>query len=555
MVDPRGAQAPQRGDRRDGDADGSGSGAATRRAFLALAGQAAAGSAVLLAGCGSGGARSAASGAAASRTASRAAEVHRVAAHATHSTAHRRQASGRAATAAQRFRSRPDLLPPRVTMARRAHAGPGQPLIFTEVHGGTGQQGPLVLDRSGRLVWFLPVSDHGTTAKRAFNVRVQTYRGQPVLSWFEGAVVAGHGQGHYEIWDQHYRRVAQVHGANGLFGDLHEFLITDRGTALFTCYGKAEGQIPLHRGTGMRQGAFFYGVAQEVDIATGKLLFQWRSIDHVPVTDSYHTPPPADPLVPWDYFHINSIAVDPSDQNLLISSRNTWTVYKVDRKSGAVIWRLGGKHSDFKLPRRAHFAFQHDVTLHPGGVLTIFDNEGGPPNEARQSRGLVLRIDERRRRGSFVRSYVHHPSVLSPALGSVQLLDGGGAFVGWGDSSWFTEYNAHGRVVLDGHLPNGCISYRAFEQPWTGRPWTRPALAVARAGHGADLYASWNGATEQHRWRVLSGPDAASLHAWGMVDVKGFETRINVRRPAAWVAVEALDADGHVLGRSNPQRV
>ncbi|MGH2877193.1 MAG: arylsulfotransferase family protein [Solirubrobacteraceae bacterium] len=468
---------------------------------------------------------------------------------------HRRDAKGHAAQATQRFRSRPDLLPPRVTMARRAHAGPGEPLIFTEVHAGTGQQGPLVLDRAGRLVWFLPVSDKGSAARRAFNVRVQSYRGQPVLSWFEGAVVSGHGQGHYEIWDQHYRRIAQVHGADGLFGDLHEFVITDRGTALFTCYGQAEGQIPVHKGTGMRQGAFFYGVAQEVDIATGKLLFQWRSIDHVPVADSFHTPPPANPLVPWDYFHINSIAVDPTDQNLLISSRNTWTVYKVDRSSGAVIWRLGGKHSDFRVARRGHFAFQHDVTLHPGGLLTIFDNEGGPPMEARQSRGLVLRLDERRRRASFVRSYVHHPSVLSPALGSVEPLAGGGAFVGWGDSSWFTEYDSRGHVVLDGHLPSGCISYRAFEQPWTGRPRTNPALTVARAHHGADLYASWNGSTEHRHWRVLSGADAASLHEWGTVDVKGFETRINVRRPHAWVAVEALDAHGGVLGRSKPQRV
>ncbi|MGH2857857.1 MAG: arylsulfotransferase family protein, partial [Solirubrobacteraceae bacterium] len=294
---------------------------------------------------------------------------------------------------------------------------------------------------------------------------------------------------------------------------------------------------------------------QEVDIATGKLLFQWRSIDHVPVTDSYHTPPPPDPTTPWDYFHINSIGVDPTDQNLLISSRNTWTVYKVDRHSGEVIWQLGGMHSDFSVDRRGHFAFQHHVRRHPGGLLTIFDNESGPPNEARQSRGLVLRLDERRRHASFVRRYLHHPSVLSPALGSVQDLDNGSVFMGWGDSSWFTEYDPRGRVVLDGHLPPGCISYRAFEQAWTGRPWTHPALAVTRARHGANLCASWNGATEHRSWRVLSGRRARSLSAVGTVDVRGFETRISVRRPHAWVAVEALDADGHVLGRSVAQRI
>ena len=122
----------------------------------------------------------------------------------------------------------------------------------------------------------------------------------------------------------------------------------------------------------------------------------------------------------------------PTDQNLLISSRNTWAVYKVDRTTGKVLWKLGGKHGDFKMGPRTHFAFQHHVTLYPGGVLTIFDNEGGPPNEASQSRGLVLSIDEKRRRATFRKQYHHHPPVLSQALGSVQQLDRGHAFVGWG---------------------------------------------------------------------------------------------------------------------------
>ncbi|MGH2872274.1 MAG: arylsulfotransferase family protein [Solirubrobacteraceae bacterium] len=462
-----------------------------------------------------------------------------------------------AAPEVQRFRSRPDLMAPRVIVARRPPGvglSAAEPLVLTDTHA-SGQQGPLILNRAGELVWFLPLSDGGTSRLRAFNVRVQQYGGEPVLSWWQGAVVGAHGVGHYELRDQRYRTVAQVQGANGYAGDLHEFLITDRGTALFTCYGQATVEIPDHTGSGSRQGAVWYGVVQEVEIATGRLLFQWRSIDHVPVTDSYHLPPPPDPTAPWDYFHVNSISVDPADGNLVISARNTWTVYKVDRGSGAVIWRLGGRESDFALGRGAHFAFQHDVTMHPGGVLTIFDNEGGPPNEASRSRGLVLAIDERARTAKVARQYLHHPPVLSPALGSVQLLSGGRAFVGWGDSSWFTEYDARGRPMLDAHLPAGCISYRAFEEAWTARPTTRPALAVARAGHDAELYASWNGATEHRRWRVLSGRDAASLRASATVDVKGFETRITVGRPGAWVAVEALDAHGKLLGRSNPERV
>ncbi|MGH3265086.1 MAG: arylsulfotransferase family protein, partial [Trebonia sp.] len=315
MADPHGAPSAPRGDGDEPEGDGAAASTLGRRRFLALLGQTAAGAGGLLAGCGG--------SAQPTRT-----KVALPSKYSEDAVASRAAASDQT----QSFYSRPDLRPPRITLTRAERRADG--LVFTETHAGNGQQGPLLIDGSGRLVWFLPVSDHGTTRTRTFNVRVQTYRGRRLMTFFRGAVVSGHGQGHYELWDDGYRRVGEVHGANGYLGDLHEFLITDRGTALFTCYGQAQGEIPNHSGGGTRDGAFFYGVAQEVDIATGKLLFQWRSIDHVPVQDSYHLPPPSNPQAAWDYVHINSIAIDPSDDNLLISSRNTWTVYKVDRTSG-----------------------------------------------------------------------------------------------------------------------------------------------------------------------------------------------------------------------------
>lgn len=459
---------------------------------------------------------------------------------------------GKAAT----YHSRPDLRPPQIHVATRPAAtsgdlGPdGAAVIVTDAHAGPGQQGPMMIDRQGRLVWFKPLSDHASTRLRAFNVRVQKYRGQPVLTWWQGAIVGAHGSGHYELVDGHYRTVAQVHGADGLTGDLHEFLLTSQNTALFTCYGAAEGEIPRHSGTGTRRGAYWFGAVQEVDIATGRLLFQWRCDQHVPFSASYHGPPPADPRSQWDYFHINSIAVDPVDNNLWISSRNTWTIYKVDRRTGQVIWRLGGRENEFTMGPGTHFAFQHHVVPHPGGHVTIFDNEGGPPNEASQSRGLVLAVDEQRRKVSLVRQYHHRPAVLSPALGSVQTLTDDGAFVGWGDSSWFTEYDRSGHVVLDGRLAPGTLSYRAFEVQWLGQPPTRPAIALSRSRGHAVLHVSWNGSTEHRHWQVLGGAAAGQLAPLKVAAADQFETAITVQRPPAWLAVEALDAAGNTLGRS-----
>jgi hypothetical protein len=162
-----------------------------------------------------------------------------------------------------------------------------------------------------------------------------------------------------------------VAAGNGRSGDLHEFLLTDRGTALLTAY--VLRHIDLRPVGGSRSGAIQDAIFQEVDLASGRVLLEWHSLDHIPLTESYW------PLTSWswDYVHLNSIDVD-LDGNLLVSSRNTHTVYKIDRRSGEIIWRLGGKHSDFAMGAGATFAWQHDPRRQADGTLTIFDNQGAP---------------------------------------------------------------------------------------------------------------------------------------------------------------------------------
>jgi hypothetical protein len=451
------------------------------------------------------------------------------------------------------FRSEPALHPPTIIVDRRPIDPSGERFVVTDAHG-VGQQGPMIFDRAGRLRWFLPVSDHGSTKRRAMNVRVQRYRGEPVLSFWLGALAYAHGVGHYEILDQRYRRVATVHAAGGLHGDLHEFLITPQGTALLTAYGTARGRIPTRVSGRTRLGKYFYCCCQEIDIATGRLLLDWRSDENVAFSGS-HLRTPASPKRPWDYFHMNSISIDPSDGNLIISSRNFWQVYKVDRRTGETIWRLGGPDSDFEIEDRARFAFQHHVTPHAGGVYTIFDNEGGPPDEARQSRGLVLKVDEPRRTVRLLREYHHLPPVLTRALGSVELLDHGDVFIGWGESSYFTEWNARGEVVLDARLADHAASYRAFQQPWRGKPTQPPKLVVERAGRRATVYVSWNGATVHRRWRILGGTSAGSLSELRVCDAEDFETAVKLDHVPRWLRVEALGERGDVVARSDALQV
>lgn len=447
-----------------------------------------------------------------------------------------------------RFRSRPDLLAPHVTVDV-PRQGKHDALVVTEIHDGDSQSGPLIINQSGDIVWFLPLSPQPSSEHRAFNVQVTEYQGKPVLAWFQGAVVAGHGQGSYLLVDTNYKQVAQINGQNGLQGDLHEFVLTPQGTALFTAYGTAQTTVAIN-GTSQNV-SYWYGVVQEVDVASGKLLFQWRSDDHVPVTDSY-----VDPTVllggSWDYFHINAISIDPTDGNLVISGRNTWACYKVDRSTGNVIWQLGGKNNNFSMGPGTEFAFQHDVKLHPGGLMSIFDNEGGPPQEASQSKGLLLNIDESAQSVTLKQQFTHKPPVYSSALGSVQPLGGGRWFMGWGRSPYFTEYAANGKVMFDGYLSGGGSSYRAFLQDWHGTPTVPPAVAVERHGGGATVFASWNGATELSRWIVHGGDSPTQLASLGTAESVGFETGITLPSAPAYVAVSACNAAGHPLATSAP---
>jgi hypothetical protein len=453
------------------------------------------------------------------------------------------------AAGVQVFRSRPDLKPPVITVGTRLDGStPG--MVFTESHGGPAHQGPMIIDGNGNLVWFLDLSPGADSALRAFNFNAQILSGEPVLTWFQGAVTDGHGKGHYEIWGPNYTKVAEVHGQDGYWGDLHEFVLTDRGTALFTCYGQATAD--LSRFGGQSAGEYLYGVVQEVDVTTGELLFEWRSDEHVALDESIGGIKTS--VIPWDYFHINSICVDPTDDNLIISGRNTWGVYKVDRTTGAVIWRLGGRATDFEVGPGGHFAFQHYVRRHLDGTVSLFDNEGGPPDEAAQSRGLILTVDEQSRTVELLRQYRRTPAVLSDALGSIQELGDNHVFIGWGQSSCFTEYDGSGTVVFDGRMVPGTESYRAFKQPWAGQPATElPAIAVA-SGTVAQVYASYNGCTSVASWVVLGGPTPAGLTRLGQAPRLGFETAIFVPAPPPYLAVEAVAASGRVLARSEAKR-
>lgn len=440
---------------------------------------------------------------------------------------------------ARHFRSRPDLQPSAVAVTGATdQAGY---LFIPPSWNDSSQSGRLIVDNHGEPVWFEPYSGFHL----ATNLKAQSYRGQPVLTWWEGIVVDYFGQGEGVIADTSYREIARVRPANGRHMDLHEFRLTPEGTALFTCFPET---VPVDvsalggpRDLGVRES-----IVQEVDVRTGRLLLEWRSLDHIKPAESYN------PMgAPWDYLHANSVAVT-ADGQLLISCRETWSLCKIDRRTGEVIWRLGGKRSDFAMGKDAQFAFQHHAQP-IGNTITVFDNASdGKHRHGSQSRGILLDVDETGRSVRLAQAYTHHKPLTSGAEGSVQILPEGHVLVGWGFQGYITEFDPDGKIVADARFVSPTSSYRAYRMPWQGRPLDTPAIAVQRdrATAKQTVYVSWNGATEVRGWRVLAGPEALSLSTVGVAPRRGFETAIALGRASGYVAVSALDAAGDVLATS-----
>ena len=444
----------------------------------------------------------------------------------------------------QSFVSRPDLRPPAVTVTPGAGQASGD--VFLAPYSGDGRYGPMILDEHGGLIWFDPLA----RGARAADFRVQSYHGQPVLTWWQDPLVGGgSSSAGGVIDDSSYRQIAVVRAGNGYQADLHEFQLTPSNTALITVYDAV--RCDLSALGGRRDGAVADTLFQEIDLATGLVRYEWHFLDHVPLSSSYYSGREASLTEPFDPFHINSVDVE-RDGSFLVDARNTWAAYDVDPHSGQLRWQLGGKHGSFKLGPGVATAWQHDAREQPDGAITFFDN-GASPRVHPASRAIEVALDPSTGTATLVRSYSHPTPLVSPSQGNLQALANGDWMVGWGQAGYFSEVEASGRLLFDARLPSGWETYRTYVLPWSAQPAQAPSLALRAGPHGGTLaYASWNGATGVAAWRVLGGGSPGALAPLLSAPRAGFETSIALPAAAGvrYLAVQALDSQGGVLDSS-----
>lgn len=423
----------------------------------------------------------------------------------------------------------------------------------------TGQSGPLVLDHNLQPVWFDPI---GVNAL-ASNLQAQRYNGKPALSWWQGSVTAAGvtTSGEDVVVDQHYRRVATLKGADGWVISQHEMLISGTN-AWVTAYKNVPMNL-THFG-GSANGVVLDSAVEEYNLQTGQLLYTWDALNpggtpNVPLSQSKQK---AFPGVPWDAYHINGIQLT-GNETFLVSLRNTWSAYLVNRLTNGIEWTLSGNPaiSTFKLPANAQFHWQHDVSLHSGNVVSVFDDaccgfdsitskgvKFGKPSGP--SRGLVIKLNLSNHTGSFVAQYVRAKNFNAFFLGNAQLLPNGNVSLGWGSSPFFSEDSSKGKVLLDAFWPVPDVNYRTYVEQWVGIPYFPPSGAVRNNGGKATVYASWDGDTQVVGWRVLAGNSAQSLKTVATKAKSGFETTIPLSSTFKAYKVQALGPKGKVLGTS-----
>jgi arylsulfotransferase ASST len=447
---------------------------------------------------------------------------------------------------ARRYRTLPDVRPaPFCVAARRGAKVHADAILVSprpDPRRNPGEQfGLMLVSSRGKLLWYMP------RPAKVHDLKPVTYAGRPMLAYFERT-----DGGFYQLLDEHYRPVARIRATGGPT-DEHELRVAGDGTAYV-------GSDPAVRG-----GRLYDYVAQRVDVATGAVRWQWRALDHVALRDSFEARPHG---VPWDYFHGN--AIDPpvaDDPTVMISARNTSSLYGIDPETGQTRWILGGKRDQFGLARHPQWVFctQHDARRLPGHRLLLFDNGGAhiaadPRCPLHPARALLFRMDVKRKRIRLLHSWSSvglaksGGGLLSGWVGSAAPLAGGAMLVDWGQVPRVSELSLAGRENLLLRLKYW--SYRAAPAHWVGRPDGPPAMLARRSGHRVSVWASWNGATEIRRWQVLAGAAPDALAPVGApVPFADLETRMVVRTDQSYVAVRAVAADGSVLGESKPAHV
>jgi hypothetical protein len=307
----------------------------------------------------------------------------------------------------------------------------------------------LILNNDGSPYWYKRL------AANAIDFKVQP---TGLLTYYDASKHLFYGL------DSSYMVVDSFMCGDGLVTDLHDCWLLPNGHALLIACDTQQRDLSGFIKGGNPQAEVIGAVIQEIDKAKN-VVFQWSSFDYFKFEDAIHQNFTTQYL---DYVHANSIMQD-TDGNLILSSRHLDEVTKINRETGAIIWRMGGQHNEFKfLNDTLGFSHQHAVRRTAAGTITLFDN--GNYHPVPNSRALEYNVDEQAKTCELVWQYHHVPEIQTAAMGNVERLSNGNTMVSWGlatSSPALTEVNPDGSLAYELTISTPNSSYRAFRFPWS----------------------------------------------------------------------------------------
>ncbi|MEZ4960465.1 MAG: aryl-sulfate sulfotransferase [Saprospiraceae bacterium] len=283
------------------------------------------------------------------------------------------------------------------------------------------------------------------------------------------------GEPAYYLTDTLLNNIDSFRAGNGKVLDFHDFILLENGHALVLVYDQQTMDMSQYV-TGGNPNALVTGlIIQEVDNQQ-QVFWEWKSWDHFQITDGISSG--ANNLIDFtlpaiSYIHANSLDID-SQGNILLSSRNMHEVTKIDRSTGDIIWRLGGKNNQFTfINDTLGFTDQHDARWVGDNRITVFDN--GNFHVPKQTRVLEYELDEVNKTATLVWEFPNPYGAVSTSAGNAQRLANGNTFIGWGTRSPFsapaiTEVQTDGAIVFEltfllNGQPSNQSSYRSFRFP------------------------------------------------------------------------------------------
>lgn len=272
-----------------------------------------------------------------------------------------------------------------------------------------------------------------------------------------------HGRTNWEFYELNpfFEVVDTIRAGNGMLADNHELLILENNHKFLLVHDPQLVDMSLIVPGGNPMATVIGLIVQELD-ENNNVVFQWRSWDHFEITDAADRINLIGSII--DYVHGNSIELD-TDSTMIISCRNMDEVTRINRISGEIIWRLGGKRNQFEFDDSSHlFCHQHDARIIPGnGNLSVFDN--GNCHDPQYSSAAEYLLDTDAMTATLIKRLRSTPDIFGSFMGNAQRLENGRTVVGWGSGiPSITEFDESGEIALQFSFNN--INYRAFKFDW-----------------------------------------------------------------------------------------